>query len=149
MYAAPGYAIFAGVDFTFPTTDNRQLGTGKYTMAPGIATARVPPDIGSLIFGVFQYQLSVGGDPSRQDISMSRLVLGLNTIWGERRWTLLDAVTQMDWEYKRKTSMALEFEGGIGYLGLGGLRLARGRAFGSACPRCFRVDYPGRYPAHV
>ncbi len=112
VYAVPGYAFFAGVDFTFPTADNRQLGTGKYTMAPSMATARVLPNLNSFIFGVLQHQLSVGGDPSRQDISMSRLDLAFNTIWGERWWTQLDALTQVDWEHKAKNSMTLEFEGG-------------------------------------
>jgi hypothetical protein len=39
---------------------------------------------------------AVDGDPSWQDISTSRRALGFNTIWGERWWTLLVAVTQTD-----------------------------------------------------
>ena len=112
VYSAPGYAFFAGTDITFPTTDNRQLGTGKYTVGPLLATARVLPDLNSFIFGVLQHQLSVGGNPSRQDISISRFALTTNTIWGDRWWTQLEAVTQVNWERKAKTSMTLEFEGG-------------------------------------
>ncbi len=112
VYAVPGFAFFAGADFTFPTTDNRQLGNGKYTIGPALATARVFPELDSFLFGLLQHQLSVGGDPSRQDISMSRLGLTFNTIWGERWWTQAEAVTQLNWERKAKNSMTLEFEGG-------------------------------------
>jgi len=112
VYSVPGYAFFAAMDFTFPTTDNRQLGTGKYTVGPGLATARVLPDLNSFVFGVLQHQISVGGDPSRQDISTSRLDLTFNTIWGERWWTQVEALTQVNWEQNAKSSMTLEFEGG-------------------------------------
>jgi hypothetical protein len=112
VYSAPGYAFFAGMDATFPTADNRQLGTGKYTVGPLFATARVIPDLNSFIFGVLQHQLSVGGDPSRRDISLSQLAIAFNTIWGERWWTQVAAATQVNWERNAKSSMELEFEGG-------------------------------------
>jgi len=112
VYTVPGYAFFAGTDITFPTTDNRQLGAGKYTVGPLLATARVFPDLNSFFFAVFQHQLSVGGDPSRQDISVSRLSLTVNTIWADQWWTQIEAVTQVNWERKAKNSMTLEFEGG-------------------------------------
>jgi len=112
VYSAPGYAFFAGMDVTFPTADSRQLGNGKYTVGPGLVTARVLPDIDSLIFGLLQHQLSVGGDPSRRDISTSRLGVIMNTIWGERWWTQVELDTQVDWERKAKNSTTLEFEGG-------------------------------------
>jgi len=112
LYAVPGYAIFAAMDSIFPTADPRQLGTGKYTVGPLLATARVFPDIDSFLFGVLQHELSVGGDPSRRDISLSELSLAVNTIWGERWWTQVAAATQVNWERNAKTSMELEFEGG-------------------------------------
>lgn len=111
VYSDPGDTIFAGMDFTFPTADDK-LGTGKYTIGPGIATAHVFPAWGSIIFGLLQHQFSVGGDPSRSDISASRLQCWFNTIWSDHWWTQLEAVAQVDWERKEKTSMALELEGG-------------------------------------
>jgi hypothetical protein len=112
VYSAPGYALFAGTDFTFPTADNREIGSGKYTIAPGLVTARVFPDIESLLFGLVQHQFSVGGDPSRQNISTSRLGVIMNTIWGDRWWTQVELDTFVSWEQKAKNSTTLEFEGG-------------------------------------
>jgi hypothetical protein len=71
---APGNALFAGMDFTFPTADNEQLGSGKYTVGPGVATAHVFPTVGLLVFyTLLQYQVSGSGDPSRQAVSVSRI----------------------------------------------------------------------------
>src|SRR5215472_15198369 len=111
VYSVPGDAIFAGMDFTFPTADDK-LGTGKYTIGPGVATAHVFPAWGSIFFTLLQHQVSVGGDPSRQTINVSRVQALFNTIWTERWWTQLEAVTQVDWERKATNSMTLEFEGG-------------------------------------
>lgn len=111
VYSVPGDTIFVGVDFTFPTaTDN--LGSGKYTMGPGVATAHVFPAWGSIVFALLQHQFSVGGDPSRNDISSSRLQCWFNTIWTDHWWTQLEGNVQMNWEQKEKTSMTLELEGG-------------------------------------
>jgi hypothetical protein len=111
VYSDPGNALFAGMDFTFPTAD-KQLGTGKYTVGPGVATAHVLPARGSLFYMLLQHQLSVGGDPSRQGVSLSRIQSQFNTIWTDRWWTQVEAVTQVDWERKATNSMTLEFEGG-------------------------------------
>ena len=111
VYQVPGDAIFAGVDFTFPTAADN-LGSGKYTVGPGVATAHVFPAWGSLVFALLQHQFSVGGDPSRNDISASRIQTWFNTIWTDHWWTQFEAVVQMNWEQKEKTSMTLEFEGG-------------------------------------
>lgn len=112
LYSVPGDAIFAGMDFTFPTADSKQLGSGKYTVGPGVATAHVFPELSSLFFTLLQHQISVGGDPSRQAISTSSFQAFFNTIWTDRWWTRIEAVTQVDWERNAKNSMTLEFEGG-------------------------------------
>ena len=111
VYSVPGDAIFAGMDFTFPTADDK-LGSGKYTLGPGVATAHVFPAWQSIFFMLLQHQFSVGGDPSRNDVSASRLQTWYNTIWTDHWWTQLEAVMQVNWEQKEKTSMTLEFEGG-------------------------------------
>jgi hypothetical protein len=111
VYADPTNALFAGIDFTFPTAD-KQLGSGKYTVGPGVATAHVFPEVRSLFFTLLQHQVSVGGDPSRRAISVSNIQAFFNTIWTDRWWTRVEAMTQLDWERKATNSMTLEFEGG-------------------------------------
>ena len=111
VYSIPGDAIFAGVDFTFPTAEGT-LGTGKYTVGPGVATAHVFPAWKSIFFMLLQHQFSVGGDPSRKDISASKIQTWFNTIWADHWWTQLEAIIQVDWERKETTSGTLEFEGG-------------------------------------
>jgi len=111
VYSVPGDAIFAGVDFTFPTAADN-LGSGKYTVGPGVATAHVFPAWQSIFFILLQHQFSVGGDPSRNDISASKIQTWFNTIWADHWWTQFEAVVQVDWERNEKTSGTLEFEGG-------------------------------------
>jgi hypothetical protein len=111
VYADPTNALFAGMDFTFPTAD-KQLGSGKYTVGQGVATAHVFPEVRSLFFTLLQHQVSVGGDPSRRAISVSNIQAFFNTIWTDRWWTRVEAMTQLDWERKATNSMTLEFEGG-------------------------------------
>ena len=112
VFSTPGYAVLAGIDTTFPTAALPGLGTGKYTVAPGVATSRVFPELASLTYGILQHQVSVGGDPSRKDISISRMGITWNTLWGERWWTQVQAQAQIDWTRNNRSSMALEFEGG-------------------------------------
>jgi len=112
LYQVPGYAFFGALDFLFPTAASSELGLGKYTIAPAGATARVLPNLDTLLYGVFQHQISVGGDPSRNNISLSRFALTANTIWGSRYWSTIEAVTQVDWERKATTSLTMEFEAG-------------------------------------
>ena len=111
VYSVPGDAIFAGMDFTFPTAADN-LGSGKYTLGPGVATAHVFPAWQSIFYILLQHQFSVGGDPSRNDISASKIQTWFNTIWADHWWTQVEAVVQVNWEQKEKTSMTLEFEGG-------------------------------------
>lgn len=120
-YNTPEYALFIGAVSTFPTADENTLGLGKYSVGPLIATARFLPRWESFLFGVFQHQVSVGGDPARADVELTRAAAQINTIWAERWWTLVQGVWQVDWERSAKSSMTLEFEVGrnvVGRLGL-------------------------------
>lgn len=112
VYSAPGYAFFAGMDFTFPTAARPGLGLGKYTIAPLAATARVFPSLDSILYGFIEHQTTIGGDPSRRDVEFSRFGLIWNTIWTEQWWTVVQALTQLDWNRNTRSSMTLEFEGG-------------------------------------
>lgn len=120
-YNTPEYALFIGVVSSFPTADENTLGLGKYTVGPLIATARFLPRWESFLFGVFQHQVSVGGDPARADFEVTRATVQINTIWPDRWWTILQGVWQINWERNAKSSMTLEFEVGRNLIGrLGG-----------------------------
>jgi hypothetical protein len=115
VYSAPGYAFFAGADFTFPTAADPPgppLGLGRYTIGPLAASARVFPNIHSFLFGLIQHQTSIGGDPSRRDVEFSRFALLWNTIWGEQWWTQAQGTIILDWNRKTRSGMTLEFQGG-------------------------------------
>jgi hypothetical protein len=116
-YNTAEYALFVGVVSTFPTSAESTLGSGKYTVGPLLATARFLPRWESFLFGVFQHLTSVGGDPSRKDVSLTRAMAQVNTMWPERWWTIAQAVWQVDWERSAKSSMTLEFEVGRNLIG--------------------------------
>lgn len=125
-YNTPEYGFFIGVISTFPTADENTLGLGKYTVGPLIATARFLPRWESFLFGVFQHQVSVGGDPARSDFEVTRASMQINTIWPERWWTILQGVWQVNWERNAKSSMTLEFELGRSLIGRLGAYLRPG-----------------------
>jgi hypothetical protein len=120
-YNTPEYAFFIGALTTFPTAAENTLGLGKYTVGPFIATARFLPRWESFLFGVFQHQVSVGGDPARADVSFTRAIAQINTIWAERWWTTVQGQWQIDWERSAKSSMTLEFELGRSVVGRWGV----------------------------
>jgi len=133
-YNTPEYAFLIGAASSFPTASNDLLGTGKYTVGPIVATGRFLPRWESFLFGVFQHQVSAGGDPSRADLSFTNASLQINTIWADRWWTTAQGVWQVNWEQKAKSSMTLEFELGRNVVGRwGGLYAARCRDLGKYC----------------
>ncbi len=107
LYASPNVALFIGTDATFPTAAKKQLGTGKYTLGPGIGLAVPLPRIRSLFFTVVQDFRSVGGDPSRVELNYMQVQPVINTIWSERWWTLVQGTFYIDWNSNRKTTMNL------------------------------------------
>lgn len=125
-YNTPEYAFLIGVASSFPTATDDLLGTGKYTVGPIIATGRFLPQLESFLFGVFQHSVSAGGDPSRQDISLTNASVQINTIWAERWWTTVQGVWQVDWERKTKSSMTAEVELGRNVVGRWGVYLRPG-----------------------
>lgn len=120
-YNTPEYAVLVGAVTTMPTAAETGLGLGKYTVGPTIATARFIPQWDSFLVGLYTQQLSVGGDPSRNSVNLSKAIAQINSFWAERWWTIAQAVWQVDWERSAKSSMALEFEVGrsvVGRLGM-------------------------------
>jgi hypothetical protein len=120
-YNTPEYAFLIGVASSFPTASDDILGSGKYNVGPIIATGRFLPRLESFLFGVFQHSVSAGGDPSRQDISLTNATLAINTIWAERWWTTVQGVWQVNWQQKTKSSMTAEFEVGRNLVGRWGV----------------------------
>ena len=125
-YNTPEYAFFLGASSTFPTAAENALGSGKYTVGPFIATARFLPRWESFLFGIFQHQASVGGDPVRRDVELTKVSAQINTIWAERWWTIVQGQWQIDWERSAKSSMTLEFEGGMNLGGRWGIFMRPG-----------------------
>ncbi len=111
-YNQPEYAFFIAALSTFPTAAESGLGLGKYTVGPLIASSRFLPKWDSFLFGVFQHQLSVGGDPARQAVEFTQASAQINTIWIEQWWTTVQGVWKVDWERNAKSNMTLEFEAG-------------------------------------
>lgn len=121
VYNKPDYAVLVGVTSTMPTATETGLGLGKYTVGPSLATARVLPDWDTFLIGLFTQQVSVGGDPSRKDVNISRLALLMTTLWKDRWWSTAQTVLQGDWERKGKTGMVFEFEVGRNVVGTWGV----------------------------
>lgn len=116
-YNTPEYALLVGVVTTMPTAAEPGLGLGKYTIGPTLATARFVPQWDSFLIGLLQYQTSVGGDPSRRDLSRFNAAIQVNSFWGQRWWTIVQAVWQVDFERNGKSAMTMEFEGGRNLVG--------------------------------
>ena len=117
VYNTPEYAMLVGVVTTMPTAADTGLGLGKYTVGPTFATARFIPRWDSFLIGLLQYQTSVGGDPSRRDLSRFNAAIQVNSFWGRRWWTVVQAVWNVDFERSGKSSMTMEFEGGRNLVG--------------------------------
>lgn len=120
-YNTPEYAILVGALSTMPTAAETGLGLGKYTVGPTIATAKFMPRWNSFLIGGFTQLMSVGGDPSRKPINASKALAQVNYFWGERWWTVLQSVWQVDWERSAKSSMNLELEVGRSVVGRWGM----------------------------
>ncbi len=113
--------MLVGVITTFPTAGEAGLGLGKYTVGPTFATARFVPGWDSFLIALFTQQLSVGGDPARNSVNLSKLTGQVNSFWGERWWSIVNANWQVDWERNGKSSMTLECEVGRNVIGRWGL----------------------------
>jgi D-mannonate dehydratase len=71
----------------------------------------------SFLIGLLSYQTSVGGDPSRKDVSFFSVTAQINSFWGQRWWTVVQSIWQVDFERSGKSSMVMEFEGGRNLIG--------------------------------
>ncbi len=113
VFANEDVAVFVGLDTSFPTASEKQLGTGKYTLGPGGALAVPLPRMRSLFFLLALDYNSIGGDPSRANIHFTQVQSVVNTIWSERWWSQAIMTWDVDWNNRRKTTMNLLGE--VGY----------------------------------
>jgi len=113
LYASTDVALFAGLDASFPAASDRRLGTGKYTLGPGLAVAAPLPRLRSLSLLLIENFNSVGGDPSRADLHYLQIQGGFNTLWSEHWWTLLTGTWSTDWNNRRRPTLNLV--GQLGY----------------------------------
>jgi hypothetical protein len=113
IYSSENVALFIGGDVSFPTASEKQLGTGKYTLGPGVGVAVPLARLRSLFLTVVEDFNSVGGDPSRRDIHFMQVQSAVNTIWSERWWSLASMTWNVDWNNNQKTAMNLL--GQVGY----------------------------------
>jgi len=113
FYKSPDLALFVGADVVFPTASDDQLGDGKYQIGPGGAVAVPLSAWQSLIYGIVQDFVTIGGDSGRPDVTYATLQLSLNTIWSSDWWTQLDGILNVDWSQNGKTGMTAD--GQIGY----------------------------------
>jgi hypothetical protein len=120
-YNTPEYAVILGLISTFPTATDSTLSLGKYTVGPTLITARFLPRWDSFLIGLFSQKVSVGGDPSRKPVNLSRAVAQINSFWAEHWWSIVQAAWQADWERSAKSSLVLEFEVGRSVMGRWGV----------------------------
>ena len=113
LYASEDVALFAGLDASFPAASDRRLGTGKYTLGPGVAVAAPLPRLRTLSLLLVENFNSVGGDPSRVDLHYLQIQGGFNTLWSEHWWTLLTGTWDTDWNNRRRPTLNLV--GQLGY----------------------------------
>jgi hypothetical protein len=107
VYANEDVAVLVGFDALFPTASEQRLGTGKYTLGPGVALAAPLPRMRSAFYLVAQDYNSVGGDPSRANLHFTRVQATAYTVWTERFLTGAVMTWDVDWNHQRKTSMNL------------------------------------------
>jgi hypothetical protein len=141
-YNTPEYALLVGVVSTMPTAALPALGTGKYTVGPTIATARFVPRWDSFLIGLFTQQFSVGGDPARKPVNVSKITGQVNSFWGEKWWSIVNALWQVDWEQSAKSSMTIEVEVGRSVVGRLGVYVRPGVGI-------WGRDLPGAYDWNV
>ena len=112
VWRAPEFTVLAGTDIIFPSASHSDLGRGKYQVGPGVSVAIPIAGVNSVAQFVGQHIVSIGGDPSRNDVNYSRMRIGFDTPWGQNWWTTVEPNIFIDWTQKAKTAMNLEFEVG-------------------------------------
>lgn len=113
LYASENIALFVGADASFPTASEKLLGTGKYTLGPGVGLAAPLPRMRSVFVVTALDNSSLGGDPGRPHVHFAVVQPAVVTIWSEQWWSLAALTWNVDWEKNGKSVMNLF--GQVGY----------------------------------
>jgi hypothetical protein len=107
-------------ELTFPTSDPRSLGQGKYQVMAGMETFH-PLDSMSTedhklsFLPQVQQVVSVAGEADRKDVNYTKFELALRDVWRKAYSLKLTAKPVIDWEQDGKTGAVVELEGGIAF----------------------------------
>jgi hypothetical protein len=96
-YRTQKFLLVAGSGVSIPTATDRQLGTGKLTLAPAVAPVWTIPKRG-LFFVKVQDYFSIAGAGSRPDLHFMQITPLL--VWRLKNkpyWIQLDAESQTNW----------------------------------------------------
>jgi hypothetical protein len=110
VYDTPGLRLFAGGDVIFPTANTDETGRSKYSVGPGIAISAPLPEWGVMLFWRFQQVVSVGGDPSAQDVDYTRLRFRFAKPLSPDWWVHAEPEIRIDWANAAKTAVLSQFE---------------------------------------
>ena len=113
IWERPAFTAFFEFQVVFPTAGNDNLGRGKYQLVPGLTFSLPISRLDTGFFPGIQQSVSVGGDPSRNDVNFTKLSFEFTTPWANNLWwTTVEPDLIVDWTQKAKTAMNLEFEAG-------------------------------------
>lgn len=113
IWTRPAFTAFFEGQVVFPTASDPDLGRGKYLFVPGLTFSIPIQSLDTVFLPVVQQFISVGGDPSRQDVRYTKLSMEFTTTWANNLWwTTIEPGLYVDWTQKGKTAMNLEFEVG-------------------------------------
>ena len=113
VWARPAFTTFFEGQVVFPTASDPDLGRGKYQFVPGLTFSIPIQSLDTVFFPAVQQFISVGGDPSRNNVQYTKLGLEFTTTWANNLWwTTIEPDLYVDWTQKGKTAMNLEFEVG-------------------------------------
>jgi len=113
IWERPAFTAFFEFQVVFPTAGNDNLGRGKYELVPGLTFSLPISRLDTGFFPGIQQSVSVGGDPSRNDVNFTKLSFEFTTPWANNLWwTTVEPDLIVDWTQKAKTAMNLEFEAG-------------------------------------
>jgi len=108
------------IEITYPTASPESLGSGKYQLSEGIrmlAPVTLPlvdPRANKSLFESQVQQVnSIGGDPTRKNISYMKLEFTLYDIWHQKYTFKLKVKPTVDWTQDGKTGAIGEIEGGL------------------------------------
>lgn len=113
IWQRPELTVFLEGEVVFPTATIPAFGRGKYQLSP-VLTMSIPiQSLDSVVFPGIQQFVSVGGDPSRDNVNYTQLSLEFTTPWARNQWwTTIQPYLYADWTQKGKTAMNVEFEVG-------------------------------------